>query len=586
MDALPLARLAVVSFALCVTTSAQNQIAWERAVPAPSVGQAVRSDASGNVVIAGSVGSPTDTLVVKYDAAGTALWSRTFDGLGGSDSLRDLAVDANGDIYAVGTSRHPSTLLDEATVLRYDASGSLLWSRVFAPAGFEAEAGGVVLDGAGGVLVTGTTTGPGGGVALWKYDTAGNLLFTNVASQPNVFPRLPTFGCVRAASGDIVAASLAGTLTGESIAIARFTPSGSVAWARSLVPPGYGYAFASRLAIDAAGATYIAGRCATAADPAPHDGLLAKYDAAGTLAWTQLLVGGPGLDDGYGDVAIDPLGGVVVVGAFSSGTQTLAVAEKYDAAGSPLWFNTHVVGPVSIWWLSRVAIDGSGDIVAAGSANDGGIDATLMRFDNQYGDLKWVQRLDAGANESGVDVQLTASGSILYLASSDGRAVTRRLDPLVSAFCLGDGSGTACPCGNASTPFDRAGCMNSLGVPARLTEFGVSRLSSDSLRLFTTGLTDSSAVFFQGTSTLGGSLGSVFGDGLRCAGGSVRRLGTRPIIGGFSIFPDTGNPVLSVLGLVTTPGERFYQVWYRNAAGFCTASTFNLSNGLRVTWAP
>jgi hypothetical protein len=25
-------------------------------------------------------------------------------------------------------------------------------------------------------------------------------------------------------------------------------------------------------------------------------------------------------------------------------------------------------------------------------------------------------------------------------------------------------------------------------------------------------------------------------------------------------------------------------VWYRNAAVFCTASTFNLSNGLQVTW--
>jgi len=41
---------------------------------------------------------------------------------------------------------------------------------------------------------------------------------------------------------------------------------------------------------------------------------------------------------------------------------------------------------------------------------------------------------------------------------------------------------------------------------------------------------------------------------------------------------------VSQRGLVTTPGLRTYQVWYRNAAAFCSASTFNLTNGLSVSW--
>jgi hypothetical protein len=42
-----------------------------------------------------------------------------------------------------------------------------------------------------------------------------------------------------------------------------------------------------------------------------------------------------------------------------------------------------------------------------------------------------------------------------------------------------------------------------------------------------------------------------------------------------------------VRGAVTTAGSvRNYQVWYRNAAAFCTPSTFNLTNGLSVTWQP
>jgi len=31
---------------------------------------------------------------------------------------------------------------------------------------------------------------------------------------------------------------------------------------------------------------------------------------------------------------------------------------------------------------------------------------------------------------------------------------------------------------------------------------------------------------------------------------------------------------------------RVYQAWYRNAASFCTVSTFNLTNGLEVVWLP
>ena len=44
------------------------------------------------------------------------------------------------------------------------------------------------------------------------------------------------------------------------------------------------------------------------------------------------------------------------------------------------------------------------------------------------------------------------------------------------------------------------------------------------------------------------------------------------------------DPSVSVKGLITAPGTRTYQVWYRNAAAFCTASTFNLSNGVSIVW--
>ena len=39
-------------------------------------------------------------------------------------------------------------------------------------------------------------------------------------------------------------------------------------------------------------------------------------------------------------------------------------------------------------------------------------------------------------------------------------------------------------------------------------------------------------------------------------------------------------------GLIQGNVTRSYQVWYRNAANFCQPETFNLSNGVAVTWIP
>jgi hypothetical protein len=64
----------------------------------------------------------------------------------------------------------------------------------------------------------------------------------------------------------------------------------------------------------------------------------------------------------------------------------------------------------------------------------------------------------------------------------------------------------------------------------------------------------------------------------------VARLGTATNSGGASQYPAGAQLPVSVRGNVTTPGVRIYQVWYRNAAAFCTPSTFNLTNGLWVLW--
>jgi hypothetical protein len=155
-----------------------------------------------------------------------------------------------------------------------------------------------------------------------------------------------------------------------------------------------------------------------------------------------------------------------------------------------------------------------------------------------------------------------------------------------AAFCFGDGSGTACPCANASNVGDAAGCRNSLGSAGKVTGAGLAKLSADTLVLSGTNMPNGGALYFQGTAQMNAGAGIVFGDGLLCVGGTIIRLGVKFNVASASQFPSAGDPTLSSAGLVAAPGTRTYQVWYRDAVVFCSADTYNLTNGWKTVWAP
>jgi len=124
--------------------------------------------------------------------------------------------------------------------------------------------------------------------------------------------------------------------------------------------------------------------------------------------------------------------------------------------------------------------------------------------------------------------------------------------------------------------------MNAAG--ASLASTGFPSTTQDTFALVVSGVPPtSSCTFFQGT-VAGAS--AVFGDGLRCTAGSVRRLKAVSASGGQAVYPRPGDSLITVQGSIPSGGAtREYQVAYRNSAVFCTTSTFNISNGLLVTWA-
>jgi hypothetical protein len=155
-------------------------------------------------------------------------------------------------------------------------------------------------------------------------------------------------------------------------------------------------------------------------------------------------------------------------------------------------------------------------------------------------------------------------------------------------LCFGDSSAAACPCSNAGGP--ARGCQNSAGTGGA-TLFATGTADPDTVVLHSFGeLPNSLSIFLQGNASIPPV---AYGDGLRCAGGTLRRLYTKAASGGEAIAPAPGDPSITVrsaqVGVPIPPdGRRYYQVYYRDAnPGFCAApqgSTFNISSAVRIAW--
>ncbi len=214
---------------------------------------------------------------------------------------------------------------------------------------------------------------------------------------------------------------------------------------------------------------------------------------------------------------------------------------------------------------------------SAGGGGVAGFVSALGVFDDGEGPAVYV----------GGAFSYSSSGPTLNLARY-GRHGLAGCEPTTGAsVCDGSGSGAACPCGNVGLV--GRGCGNSADSSgARLRARGAANVSDDTVTLELSGTTPSAAVlYFQGTSAIASGAGSVFGDGLRCAGGTQRRLGVRQSVAGASSFgAAAGTALVTDAGAVTGAATRYYQAWYRDPnPGFCTSALFNLSNAVRIEWA-
>jgi hypothetical protein len=182
----------------------------------------VAVDAGGNIVVTGQDWDGVDfgggplggyygkqAFVVKLDPAGDHVFSKRFSGLGRSLG-KGLAVDGDGNILVTGTARGPVDLgggplpytnSDDVFLVKLDASGDHLWSKVLGESGYLFSQR-VAVDSARNVVILGTFGGVvdlGGGphaamgnqdTFLAKYDPDGVYLWSQAfGGAPNAYAK-------------------------------------------------------------------------------------------------------------------------------------------------------------------------------------------------------------------------------------------------------------------------------------------------------------------------------------------------------------------------------------------------------------
>jgi len=159
-------------------------------------------------------------------------------------------------------------------------------------------------------------------------------------------------------------------------------------------------------------------------------------------------------------------------------------------------------------------------------------------------------------------------------------------------YCFGDGTlSTACPCNNFGTT--GRGCNNSANTGGAALS-GTGTTSPDALVLTSAGeLPHALSIFLQGNGC--NSTGSVFGDGVLCVNGTLKRLYVKNAVNGSASAPNfsAGDPSITTRSAalgdpITTGSMRFYQTYYRDPdANFCPlppGNFWNVSSGLSVQW--
>jgi len=347
----------------------------------------VRNPSTGHIYLSGStfsqgiattnahqvtLASPDDGLLVKFDASGQLIWSTYFGG-NDHDFIASMVLDPQGDILMTGHTRSVYGISTDGTVLpgfenafvaKFDASGYQIWGTYYG--GSYDEGWGIGLDAQGNIYVSGETSSVSG---------------------------ISTIGTHQQSLGG-----------GLDAFLAKFNGSGQLQWGTYFGGAGGDRSKALTVASD--GAIFIIGNTESSTNIATQgahqtqmgsidDAFLAKFNPNGSRQWAT-YIGGGGVEYLYAMKQTNDNG--LLIAGQSESTDNVTTsnafqplpAGEYDAllmrfsSGGQFEWGTYLGGPGSDY-ANDLAIDSTtGHIVIAGMTRSTSMVATPNAQNSTY----------------------------------------------------------------------------------------------------------------------------------------------------------------------------------------------------------
>ena len=345
------------------------------AEPSPTVTLADAGEYAASLTVTNADGFATFPFTLTVSERD--IWAHTW-GREGSEGIRSIAVDDNGDVYLAGISSV------RCLILKYSSEGSLLWAKLWGGDSGEYFTGvRVAPDGA--IYAAGMTTSFGQGyddVVLVKYDADGTLLWAKTWGTAG-YER--AFGMDIDDAGNIYVCGQYLVWGSEpDILFVKFSPEGDAIWARTWGGSEYDYAPDVLAASDG---VYVCGYT-DSFGTGGSDALLLKYSIEGEFCWARTFEGAEG--DSFHSIT-EYEGSILVTGntaSYGVGDKDVLIM-KWDSEGNALWVRTW--GDVGSRGLNDLIVVTDGSLVGAGATNryDTGNWEVLLLSVNTDGDILW-----------------------------------------------------------------------------------------------------------------------------------------------------------------------------------------------------
>lgn len=357
--------------------------------------RAIAVDEAGNIYVCGRSSDPTtfgvSCVTIKYDSDGNPLWIAHFSGMGAAFPAALRLDHAGNPLLACTTlSGDPENLRMAIVTLKYSVQGDLIWAAYHnASSTSRDRASALAVDRQGNIYVVGTTRKPSSSedIVLVKYDPNGNLLWSDCYNSPQDRSEAAAAIALDPA-GNVLVMGRTASIWGEPVAatLLKYTRDGVRQW-------GVQYLFdnsvAPALGVDANGNATLTGS-------SQWDFITVQFNPIGQKIWIAQYNGPGWTSEGASGVLLDRSGNVLVLGSTYNGyCRGDVLVHKYTPVGRLIWEDRY--GTRDNETPSAFALDNADNLYVAGFVSDpsgAAADCLLMKYDSQ-GNRLWVVRYDS-----------------------------------------------------------------------------------------------------------------------------------------------------------------------------------------------